>query len=483
MNDAPTLDDFERDVAHALRVKADQLEVEEIPFRRDVVPALAPTHRPTGGVGRVRLRRALVAAATIVVLVGAVAAVRATRDGADSPDVAMAAPDVLRTSMPESGTAALVPAAMPDGWTLSEVDAWSGPAMSAATWQLFGVDRADGTSPLPRGVLVGSTVEEGRVLSGEPTHTVQGQPAAFVRTNNPLVPAEAIELTWADGEVFHDVVAVGLTEAELLDFVELLVPHDDPATGFEVPTDAPLPELDAVDPPPDQYNSWVSYVGPGGATLDVAASSADHWGGLLHRLVGAPRADGVVVYGGDQSYQFGSGARDDGWVVDVSVRPAPVDSALLDGALDSIGPVTRQELVDLAVAEPVTATEVVGDWTVELHGSEHGEVGMCITGAAAETACTTALSSPGLPGLTTGSALVGDEWVVVALRDGTNPARIEATSRPDLVPGERLQGERRQSGDHVVEVLTVPAEVDALFVTIPLGDHQAAAAQYDRPGS
>ena len=105
-----------------------------------------------------------------------------------------------------------VAASSTSGWT---VDSSSGSSSNEApaNWQLFA---ADGPSPLERGVLVASAAYEDRVI-GEATHTVQGHPAALRATGNSLVPAGALELEWDDGEAFHDVIAVGLEEDELIE--------------------------------------------------------------------------------------------------------------------------------------------------------------------------------------------------------------------------------------------------------------------------
>jgi hypothetical protein len=480
MNDIPALDDFEHDVVRTLRVKADQLVLDEAPFRPDARgPSPFPGRAPHSRQPAPARRRLLAAAAAVALLVGGVAVVQ--RLSADTADTAMAGAPIVWSTMPEEGTAAFVPAAMPDGWTLDHLNADSGVSDGPATWQLFAVD---GTSPLSRGVLIESAVHEDRVLGAEPTHTVHGHPALFDQTNHPLVPADALELVWADGDVFHDVTATGLTEAELLDFLESLVPHDDPATGFDAPPDAGLPKLDEV-ATEASYSSSLGYVDPSGNdTVTLRAEKSGFGGGLLHRLAGTPQGDGLLIRGGGQDYQFASLMRSDGWEVEASARPALADPRQLDAILDSVEPTTRQQLIDMVAAEPVTATEAVGDWTIEVHGNDLADLALCLTVAGGETECTTAQTGAGLM---TGSAIVDGEWVVVVFTDGTEAAKVEtAPSGPDPSPEgfsvETLHGETRQSGDHVVEVLTIPTDVEAVAAIVPVDDDGSQAGLgYHRP--
>jgi hypothetical protein len=99
--------------------------------------------------------------------------------------------------------------------------------------------------------------------------------------------------------------------------------------------------------------------------------------------------------------------------------------------------------------------------------------------------CTTAESSAGAPGLTTGSAIVGGEWMVAALTDGPDPAVVQTA--PSLAHGwpedfspEELGGERQRSGDRLVQVFAIPPDVEAVDVMIPTGE-EAAGFAYDRP--
>ena len=157
MNDTHTLDDFELDVVRALRTKAEQIEPDDAPFRAEVDPPrnivrLTPARAPR--------RRVLAAFAAVVVAagVGFSAVGVAQRLGSPGePDVTMPSAGARHT-VRQAGTAGFVPATMPDGWTLREMDvgATAFPGHDAR-WQLFG---AAGASLQPRGVLVGSTPNE-----------------------------------------------------------------------------------------------------------------------------------------------------------------------------------------------------------------------------------------------------------------------------------------------------------------------------------
>lgn len=391
------------------------------------------------------------AAAVLVADVGVAAVGVAQRSGL-SGDLDVTMPAGARHAMRRAGTAGFVPATMPDGWTLQgmNVGATAFPGHEAR-WQLLG---AAGASPLPRGVLVGSTPnEESRVIEGA-THTVHGQPARVGPAFEPTAPPGALQASWLDGDVAHDAIALGMDEAELLAFLETLVAHDDPATGFQAPTDTPLREVDAatVD---DSYITSVTYRGPGGEAdlVRVTASSSNRYAGLLHQLVGEPSADGLV-------HARPSGRRPglpvrvgrprrrlDGRGPVVAVgerRPGP---ALLDDVLDRLEPATTRQLVDIGVAQPVTAAHTVGDWTVEVHGTATEDLAMCLTPGAGATVCTTAEDYSVRSRLTAGAALVDGEWIVVAITEGTEAATVQTSvsttgNRSSEYSPVELRGER-----------------------------------------
>jgi hypothetical protein len=487
MNDTPTLDNIEQQVIRTLSAKADQIAVEDTPFRpRELAPGeivwLAPAPR--------QHRRVLAVAAAAAVLVGALGIVHRLSSADDADMTLSTTLTGQRYSMRAAGPAAFVPARLPEGWTLQQ---WSpGSTMfggSEVRWQLFGGREA---APVGRGVLVGSaTNDEARVIPN-PTHTVHGQPATVGPSPDPRAPAGTLQASWIDGDVVHDALAVGTTEAELVAFLGSLVALEDPATGFEGPADGGLSEIDAaaVD---DQYTSSLTYAGPAGEndTITVTAESSDHYGGLLHRLVGEPGSDGVVIHGqldGDPDLPFVSLARHDGWTIEVQSQGSPSvaqDPALLDTIVASLEPVTGQQLIDSGLAAPVTATEAVGEWTIEVHGTGVDNLAMCLTPGSGETACTTAESSAGAPGLTTGSAIVGGEWIVAALTDGPDPAVVQTAPSldhgwPEDFSPEELGGERQRSGDRLVQVFAIPPDVEAVDVMIPTGE-EAAGFAYDRP--
>ena len=485
MNDSPVLDDLELEVARTLHAKADQVVVGDAPFNPESGPTLgvirlAGAHRPR--------RRVLLAAAAAVVVAGLGAAALGIARLADSPgtpSVTMAAS--TRFTMRQQGTAGFVPATMPDGWTLQQMDVGSTlfPG-DRARWQLFG-----GTgSPMARGVLVGTVRDEGRVIEGA-THTVHGRPAKVGPSPEPTAPPGAIQASWIDGDVVHDALAVGMDEAEVVAFLDTLVTRHDPTAGLDASSGTPLPEVsDAT--VEDSYSTRVVYADPAGGAVQVTATSSDHYGGLLHRLAGAPGADGFVLGGtmggGPEDLPFVSVARNDGWTVEVMGRDSSSigeDPGLLDDILATAEPVTTRQLVDIGVAQPVTATYPVDGWTVDVHGTQTEAVAVCLTAASGPTVCTTAEDAGGSR-LTAGSALVDGRWVVVAVSRG-EPAIVRTTdAAPTGVVGDPVdlsaQGERQRSGDAVAQVVPLPAEVDAVEVLVPTTDDHWTGFTYDRPG-
>jgi len=488
MNDTPTdLDDLERDVVRTLQVKADQIAVDDSPFHPDATPGEVVRLGSPGP----RRHRVLAVAAVAAVLVGGVAVVQRL-SSADGPDEAR--PGTIATgpiyTMRDDGVAGFLPATLPEGWTLQDLDAGHTlVARSETTWQLFG---EEGPSPLSRGALVGSNAnEEGRVIE-DATRTIHGQPASVGPSPEPQAPAGTLEASWIDGDVVHDALAVGMTESELVAFLDSLAPHEDPATGFAAPADAGLAEVDTATVG-DLYAAAATYAGPvgDGDTIRVTTESPDYYGGLLHRLVGEPSAGGLVIHGasgGDQNHPFASLAREDGWtleVMSIASQSVALDPALLDDFLDSMEPVTAQELVEIGVAEPVTATSTVDGRTIEVHGTDSAPVAMCLTPEAGETVCTTAEDWQ-VPGLTTGSAVVGGQWILTVVSDDTvdstvRPAPNGATERPEDLSQEPLDGERERSGDRVIEVFPIPADVDTVGVMVPTIEDQAMGRTYARP--
>jgi hypothetical protein len=481
MTDSTLLDDVERQLSRALRVKAEQVVVADEPFDPD---AGTPLHVVPLTRDRTPGRRALAAAAAAVVVVGlGAAAVQIARQARvpGSPTVAMAA---ARYTVREDGPAGFVPATLPPGWALRDmnVGATTSPGYGAR-WQLFG----SAGSPMAQGVVVGTVRnEEHRVIEGA-TGTVQGRPAEVGPAPDPTAPPGAIQAVWIDGGIVHEAIAVGMDDAELGAFLDALVPRDDPATGFDAPGGTPLPEV-ARAVVEDSYTTSVVYADPAGGTVTLTATSSDRYGGLLHRLAGEPAPDGYVRHGtsgGDPASAFVSVARSDGWTVDVAgsgLATAAQDPAILDGILASAAPVTTRQLVDLGVAQPVTATYAADGWTVELHGTPSVAVALCLTPEAGGTpSCTTAEdASPW--GLAAGSALVDGRWLVATVSD-REPATIRTAAldpartidREDLTPADR-------PGTPAVQVVTVPADAEAVEVTVPTVGGQAVGFVYGRPG-
>lgn len=207
---------------------------------------------------------------------------------------------------------------------------------SAAQWQLFG---SEGQPSLSRGVVVGSTDNvEGRSIE-RPTRTIHGQPAEVGPSPEPRTPAGALKASWVEGEIVHDAIAVGLTEDALVTFLDALAPGVDAGSGFDAPAGTDLRPLDATSVD-ETYGAMLTYGGPGGDSVRVTSESPDHYGGLLHQLVGEPAAGGFVIRGengGDQRYPFVSLARDDGWTTEVK----SAGSATEPGVLEAIAASSR----------------------------------------------------------------------------------------------------------------------------------------------
>jgi hypothetical protein len=463
MNESPTLDDFERSIAHTLHVKAGQLVVDdEETFDADVSPTVmmvrvsSDATRP--GWIRQHRRRLLAMAAAVALLVGGAAILRT---GSSNSGSVVASQNVVWYSDVSSME---VPSLLPDGWTIADVFPDNPGPSNGTTWQLFAVD---GPSPLSRGVIVSSEPDAGRGLPPGPTLTVRGQDAVTGPSNQPGIPAGAVEVDWAEGDYFHDVVAVGMTLDEVVDFLESLTPRAGGEAGFEAPPGASLDELDTVTDA-EQTHSWGGrFTGPEGVgSLTVSAYNVSFGGGLLHRLVGEPHAGGLMIRYDDWDVSL---LRPDGWTVDMSTDSSAIGEQPggIEATLDSLQPADPQELLDMALAQPVRETATVDGWTVEVHGLTE-DLGVCLTPPAHEPVCALGQS---YRGLTTASALVGGEWVVVALTDGRTPT-FETGPLPNAEPDsaaddyETLEGVVDRSDGRVVELVRVPADADAVSVTI-----------------
>src|SRR6266508_4720686 len=119
MNESPTLDDFERSIAHTLNVKADQLVVDhEETFDADVPPPVALV-RVSSDAARPRWirqhrRRLLAMAAAVAVLVGGAAILRTRSSNSGS---VVASQNVVWYS--DDVSSLEVPSLLPDGWTIA----------------------------------------------------------------------------------------------------------------------------------------------------------------------------------------------------------------------------------------------------------------------------------------------------------------------------------------------------------------------------
>lgn len=359
MNQVPPLDELEHEIVHTLRTKADQVDGGALPFRPAAGPGgpASPASPPGSSFPPAppgwSSRRWLALAAGVALLAGGVAVARQVGSGpADRPDVTVgedgggSPPD----RQPVGPTAGLVATTPPDDWALADL-AVGNEASSATAWQLFAGDPST-ASPTGPWVVVGSS--RSRVeLGDQPTHTIRDQPAFLHPSITPVTPADALVAAWLEGGVVHDVVAGGMTEADLLAFLESLTVRPDPDAGLDAPPGSALAERATAGDDGGGLGSFARYVGPGGdAEVHVAAvpAGASLYGGLFQPRVGEPHAAGTVFRWPD-----GRGlslVRPDGWVVEVRYQtldeaaPDP-DPALLDRFLADVTPVTADQLAAL----------------------------------------------------------------------------------------------------------------------------------------
>ena len=360
---------------------------------------------------------------------------------------------------------------MPPGWSLATLDVGAFMDDGPRHWQLFGAGDA---TPVDRGVLVASEAQDARTIEGA-TRRVHGQPAWVGPPADPAHPAGAINASWAEDGVVHDVISVGLDEDELVVFLDGLVRRDEPISGFDV-SDPTLPELASATVAGVRTTS-ATFVGPGGPAdaVRVTAESTDRYGGLLHRL------------DGDERYGFVRQARDDGWSVEVlsdgSVTAAD-DPSVLDVFLSALRPATAQQLEELAVAQPVTATLDAGlGRTVELHGTAGEDMGLCLARqGGGDTVCGVAEALPE-PGTLVASSLVVDgRWVVVTITDDrpphvrTDPEYLEWASESQL-----SDRGGPADGQILVSVLHAPQEAATVAITVPTSDDTASGFTYENP--
>ncbi|HKY66479.1 MAG TPA: hypothetical protein VJM49_08925 [Acidimicrobiales bacterium] len=409
-------DTLERDLARTLTAKADQVDVAEPP------PMFADGDRHSAVVihlspRRSGLRRAVLAAAGVAAVVAVVVAGTTARR--DEPEVAVERPDRRTSGAAGVGADPLVflPSSVPEGWSLVAVDAAPGRfEIGPQQWQLFGApDRVPG-SP---GVLVGTAPRGDRVIV-EPNDRIHGAPAEVGDPDDPSHPAGSVTAQWIEGDVVHDVVAVGMSGHDVVEFLDALVARDDPGAGFDAPADTALRESGAATVLAAAGAS-VTYAAPHDPdhTVQITTASTDVHGGLLHRLDGTAGPDGWSlvrrVTSDDGGPRLVSAVRPDGWTVDLAGWNG-VDDATLDAFLASLELASGDDLIDLASAQPVTARYAFADRTVEVHGTEREPVGMCVTGAGgAEPSCSTAEALPVEGRLAASSLVVDGRWVVVTI--------------------------------------------------------------------
>jgi hypothetical protein len=481
-----TVDDLERTIARTLAAKADQLDIDD--------PRHSLLDDPHGGPPatvihltprRPSRRRVLAVAAAAAVLLAGLGVAR--RLGGEPEVATLGAAGTAVYAGQTPGTVGLLPEAVPAGWALSTLDVGaSSEGDGLHHWQLFG----DGESaPLGRGVLVGSAAGGDRVIEGA-TRTVHGEPAWVGPPADPSHPAGAVDASWIEDGVVHDVISVGLSDDELIAFLDALEPRDEPTTGFDVP-EAAFPEVGSATVGGGRTTT-ATYVGPAGTTdtVRVMARSSDLYGGLLHRLDGADSAGGRVRRGqldGDPRDRYVAQARDDGWSVEVlstGSATATADPVVLDAFLTALRPTSYQELVDLVVAQPITGTHPVGGGrTVELHGTPAEDLGVCVTASGGTTVCAPAEALPGTDALVAASLVVDGHWVVVTLSDAERRAAVR--TEPAIPEGrsETHAFEARTRPDQriAVSLVTIPDHVLTAEVTVPTSRGSEAGFAYANP--
>jgi hypothetical protein len=434
-------------------------------------------------------RGVLGVAAAAAVLLGAIGVVH-RQGGTDESDVrSPGAPVPGERPHPGQGDAALLAptAPMPPGWAPTDLSfsPYGRQLSMATTSQLFAVD---GTPPLPRGVVVESWVEPDELEPEEGNGTVRGQSAVL----EPYEPAWAgpatLQARWVEGGVAHRAIATGLSRTELVAFLDALDPHGDTSTGFAAPAGAALPELDTVTVE-DPYFAMLAYEGPGEQRIELTAQYPGWDGGLLHRLAGRPRGTDLVLTTPGGPSPSVSVARADGWTVDANATQGSPDPALLDAMADSAEPFTMQEVLDGGLLGPVTLREAVGDRIVEVVGRDGTNLLLCLSSETGDQVCTAAHGSIA-PGFSSAAFAVDGQWFIVEVGPGDESGKAFRRPRhPD--PDEMdidydhdptLDGERVEADGHVVEVVTVPDDVEVVEVMSPMGDDGTWGVSYLRPG-
>jgi hypothetical protein len=432
---------------------------------------------------------ALGAAAATAVLVGTVGLV-GRRSATPEGEVTIPAAAVGAWSQArQGGVAALLPVAAPDGWTLRQLGTSAAPADTPdVTSQLFAVD---GRPPLGHGVVVDSWAGDGsESFADDATAAVRGRPAAVGPSDDATAGPDAVGAAWVEDEVVHQATAVGMTRTELVRYLDSLAARDDPATGFDAPAGGALSELDTV-AARDPYFSSAVYEGPGGEVIEVAAHSPGSGRGLVHRLAGRPRDDGLVIVTPDGDPPTVSVARADGWTVDVTAGAGAPSLALLEEIATGAEPFTVQELVDRGLVGPVTDRATVGEWTLEVRGHDGARLLLCLTSGTGEQVCDGVAHSPDT-GFASGSIVVDGRWVVATVAEGDEAGQVLAQpdggspddwSPDDAAPadGPALTGDQERTGGHVGQVVAVPDDVDAVLAMSPPSGAGREGVGYFRP--
>lgn len=410
-------------------------------------------------------RWALALAATVALAVGAGLVVRPTGSGDAGGTEPIPLDPAARAAATErwlDETIAFRPAAPPTDWELSMVSATEDRPAGADRWQLFGQD-----IDVPEGaVLVGTSAEPTRPYSRDATHTVRGLPGWVEAAAVPTLPDDALVARWVDGYTVHQALAVGVAEDEMMRKLDSLVSRPDSASGFDAPSDGSLAEV-ARATSEAAPRSFVRYRTPSDEIV-LFSSPTDSHGGLLHLLAGRPVPGGWVLPGGTSHSQDGPTAtlvRDDGWTV-TAASGGSLSTDDLVALVHDVELVTRREALTIGVMQPATLTTDVGDWNVRVHGTDERDMAVCVTPASGAEMCALAnafLTEP----FTAASFPISGEWLVVAVSQAPTRSIVtphvppDATSSTDV---EELRGELGRAGSRVVEVFTVPADVEAVDV-------------------
>lgn len=178
--------------------------------------------------------------------------------------------------------------------------------------------------------------------------------------------------------------------------------------------------------------------------------------GLLARLEGEPRGDGLVVTDlDDDDHPHIRLSRADGWSVTATVEAGSLDPSFLEAFVGDVEEATVGQLVGSGALGPATTVAAVDGTTVEVHGRGALDLAICLTPTTTPTAPTAGRSMcsgvADMPELdhTSASFVVDGEWVIVTVTDGdepgevidmTGPARTSGTAIRSTASGSRSTG-------------------------------------------